>query len=131
MCKIDENTYVICSNHCCGEFWESAPKFCCPYNFKPIRNIFFFLLISFLALFTTILIYMLVESFINARILKLLNQLKIKTETRVAESVDSSLDEDSVMDDVVLRPHRVMFKHSQSFKDMSRMLRARSKSPGS
>lgn len=62
LCKLEKNNYLVCRDYCCGEFWESRGAFCCDNNFKPTRNLFFYLLICFVTLIVTIIAYLLVEN---------------------------------------------------------------------
>lgn len=137
LCKIRNDKYVVCPGYCCGEFWESSPRFCCQNNFKPIRNLFYFLLTAFVALFATIVIYLSVESAINVGVskrCKALEDLHPKiipnnksTLTRdLKSSGETSLDEDSSSqrtrsDSNHIPPKQFLIKHSQSFKNMSRL----------
>lgn len=136
LCKLKDSFYVICQDYCCGEFWESSPPFCCSNNFKPLRNLFLFLLIAFFGLSATIIILLLVESCVKSHIIqkiKMLEELNIARSlsemqmiNREWKSVETSLDEDSSLDGSQIRrstkpSKQILTKHSQSFKDMSRL----------
>lgn len=145
LCKMTDQVYVICPEHCCGEFWESQPQFCCKNNFKPIRNLFFSLLISFVVLFSTIIIYLFTEIISSVFITRKLKELQEGDSTALAHDIkaivrdflssdETSIDEESSIDNEIvhrstLRPKRHwLVKHSQSFKDMSKKRRRTSKS---
>jgi len=141
LCKLSDQIYVICSEYCCGEFWESAPKFCCSNNFKPIRNFFFFLLIAFVVLFSVIVMYLLVESLAKSKVLLKIRELADRIEVTMpnikgmqligkdlfsndtSEDDESSLDERIAISEVIDSPppQHVLRKHSQSFKNMSKL----------
>lgn len=133
LCRLSDSIYAICPKYCCGEFWESSPQFCCASDFKPIRNLFFFLLAAFVTLFLTVLIYLLVEYIVRMNIMKKITKLEqlfphiasIESNYRISSSsVDTSIDEDSttsVQPTHSRYPKQVLNKHSQSFKDMSKL----------
>lgn len=140
LCKLTDQIYVICPEHCCGEFWESQPQFCCKNNFKPIRNLFFSLLIGFLVLFATIVTYLFTETISSVFITRKLKELQEGDPTALAHDIkaivrdflssdETSIDEENSIDNEilhrsVLRPRRHwLVKHSQSFKDMSKKRR--------
>lgn len=140
LCKLTDSLYVICQDYCCGEFWESKPSFCCPNDFRPIRNLFSYLFNAFAGLFTTIVVFLLVESvtkhyaMIKVKLLEELYQAPSFTEMRTLDrawnSSDTSLDEDSSTDGSDSRNTRkprlhLLKKHSQSFKEMSRLKKNR------
>lgn len=138
MCKLTDQLYVICPDYCCGEFWESRPQFCCKNNFKPIRNLFFFLLIGFVILFATIMIYLLTEIISSIFITRKLKELEERDPSALANDIkaivrglilssdETSLDDESSIDNEFVhrkntRPKRhFLKKHSQSFKDMTK-----------
>lgn len=135
LCKLKQNQYVICKDFCCGEFWESAPPFCCPNNFKPIRNLFLFLLIAFIGLFISSIIFLFFEGLAKCDVMKRIKMMEelyqapsfseMQTVNREWKSSDeTSLDEDSLERDrrTSSKPSKQMLSyHSQSFKDMSRL----------
>ena len=137
LCKINETFYIICRDFCCGEFWESKGPFCCPNNFKPLRNLFFFLLASFVGLFAFLMMYLMIESLVKCSALDKIKKLEdIYLSPRYSDfqtldkewqsSDEDSLDEDSSLDSRPIKypsrpPSHVLTKHSQSFKDMSRL----------
>lgn len=137
LCKLKNQLYVICPDYCCGEFWESQPQFCCKNNFKPIRNLFFFLLISFAVLFATIIMYLFVEIVSSVFITRKMKEFEAMDSTTLPNSFqavirdllstgETSLDEESSLDNesayrATTKPKRhLLFKHSQSFKEMSK-----------
>ena len=135
LCKLRDNFYVICQDYCCGEFWESATPFCCPNNFRPVRNLFFFLLISFIGLFALIIVFLLTESLDYRSVKKIIHELEILWDTPSFESniiyeskllsEASSLDEDSSIDGSTTgrtpkTAKALLTKHSKFFRDMSR-----------
>ena len=140
LCKLKDNFYVICRDYCCGEFWESSTPFCCPNNFRPIRNLFFFLLIAFIGLFTLIIVFLLTESLADCNIRRKIRELEIIWDTPCYElnatyesrvlSEGSSLDEDSSIDGSTngrtsRATKQYLKKHSKFFKDMSRLKSSR------
>lgn len=121
LCKLGEDEYVVCPSHCCGEFWESGPRFCCDNNFKPIRNLFFFLATTFVALFATIVVYLVVENSITSRVTETTRALgDLNPNSNIASSEDASLDEDYA-EQHNEPAKKFLLKHSQSFKDMSKL----------
>lgn len=139
-CKLGNDSYGFCSNYCCGEFWESSWSFCCTNNFKAIRNLFIFLLISFLTQFITIIIYLSIEVFVRSIVKSRLKQLAALCDNaplsdlqslnrEQISSDDTTLDDESSMDErTTIQKNsnnrgskKFLYKHSQSFKDMSKM----------
>ena len=140
LCKFKNNLYVICQDYCCGELWETEPLFCCPTDFRPIRNLLYYLLSAFVALFTTIVLFLLVESGTKRHVMTkvaLLGEIKRarsfsewRTIDTVWDSSGTSLDEDSSIDgdeSAISRKPRLQMlkKHSQSFKEMSKLKKQR------
>lgn len=137
LCKLKDNEYIKCSEYCCGEFWETSPSFCCPNDFRPIRNLFSHLLISFCGLFITIAVFLVIELLAKhyiVRQLKFMEELYQASNSPDMQMADrewssteqTSLDEDSSTDGSrslsFRKPTRqILTKHSQNFKEMSRM----------
>lgn len=88
LCKINDNLYVICREYCCGEFWESGAAFCCSNNFKPMRNLFTFLLTALVGLFAALIIILLVESTIKYVVMSKISSLEssLKKEITLASN---------------------------------------------
>lgn len=128
LCRLRDQVYVICPQFCCGEFWESSSQFCCPNNFKPIRYLFFYLLTAFVTLFATVVIYLIVEVMVGHSISTELEGL-FAISNSIRSSEGTNLDDDSSLDeflDAVIRSEsrhdkQLLNRHSQSFKDMSKM----------
>jgi len=141
LCRIRSGFYVICQDFCCGEIWESSEPFCCSNNFKPVRNLFVFLLAALVGLFATIIIFLFVESAANYLVVKKLRELKssgskrsLSSGLRTNQSSSSSNDEEIIMGHKLPKSRgrrlkkQILNKHSQSFKDFSRSRSRRRKS---
>lgn len=137
MCKLTDEHYLVCPDYCCGEFWESQAQFCCKNNFKPIRSLFFFLLVGFVILFATIIIYLFTEIASSIFITRKMKELEERDPTALANDIkaivreflssdETSLDDESSIDNdfvrrTTSRPKKILLnRHSQSFKDMSK-----------
>lgn len=138
ICRIGKDSYVTCPEYCCGEIWESSWSYCCTNNFKAIRNLFLFLLVTLVIQFGTIIIYLIIELYVKSYIK---DKFDILSDTLMAgpsseflsinkdliSSDDTTLDDDSSMDErttpsLIMKNHkRFLNKHSQSFKDMSKV----------
>lgn len=138
ICKIGDKKYVVCPNYCCGEFWESLESFCCTNNFKAIRNLFLFLLTALFIQFILIIICLLFERTVKFLVRAELRGLSdlycdfpwsdIRSSAKdPISSDDTTLDEDGSIDErlgpsLLAGGHkRYLYKHSQSFKDMSKL----------
>lgn len=142
LCKLNENVYVVCNDYCCGEIWESKRHFCCTNNFKPTRNLFYFLLISFVVLFATIVIYLIIESLVRRPVLRKIKRAEdlfnvdqyhpSKSKSSPSPNRDTTTEDDSSSDYQASKSRpkvtkNMLVKHSRLFKDMTRMKSSRRK----
>lgn len=142
LCKLRDDFYVICQDYCCGEVWESNPHFCCSNNFRPIRNLFFFLLIAFVVLVATTVVYLIIENIIRQVVSNKIKKADdlYRSDPYKSPSVQtsaSSSGETTPTDEITYYKENVrsrnkmtkhmLVKHSRLFKDITRMKSNRKK----
>lgn len=136
LCKLKDDVYVICKDYCCGEIWESLPHFCCSNNFKPIRNLFYFLLITFVALVAITVIYLTIENIFRRVVLSKIKRAEdlYRNDLNKSPSVQTSASSSGETTPIDESPYprenaksrskmtkHVLVKHSRLFKDITRM----------
>lgn len=143
ICRIGAENFTICRDYCCGEFWELNWGYCCNNDFKPLRNLLSYLVITlviqFLGLLGFIMIEKLVEIIIRRKLTLLLKDLPqpeansfLTDLTSIyrdpLSSNDTTVDDDQSLEDGssgkytndgAIRKQN-FDRHSQSFKDMTR-----------
>lgn len=141
ICRISEELFTVCSDHCCGEFWEQDWGYCCTNDFKPLRNLLSFLMISFVSQLLSLISFLMVETIIEVCVRRKFKRLvyshhhsvlsELQSLNNNLSSDDTTIEEDkstaeeksnsSNLIRVSNSQKQFMYNHSQNFKDMSRI----------